>query len=178
MEKLIDKYLNKQIAIQLNKLPIEIVPEMADPNQDQNEEWKIWNPIPSQVTNEEIKDFELRLGYQLPESYKTFLKYKHFYELQIGECSFCEHPAGIWMASLSKMIFDGYPRAFLIDTGRIPFAAWSDWGVLCFDTTTKHHQNDYPIVLWDHEVFDQFEPKHLNFATMIIELDKMETEKK
>lgn len=172
MEKIIDKYLDELISIELNKLPGEIVPEMSDPNQDKNEEWRIWNPIQSRVTDEEIEEFESRLGYKLPESYKKFLKHKHFYELQIGECSFCEHPSGIWRASLSEMIFDGYPREFLIDTGRIPFANWSDWGLLCFDTTVENHNNDYSIVLWDHEVFDEFEPKYSNFNNMIIELDK------
>ncbi len=176
MEKIIDKYLDQLISIELNKLPGEIVPEMSDPDQEKNEEWRIWNPIQSKVTDEEIEEFESRLGHKLPESYKKFLKYKHFYELQIGECSFCEHPAGIWRASLSEMIFDGYPREFLIDAGRIPFANWSDWGLLCFDTTAENQNNDYPIVLWDHEIFDEFEPKYSNFDNMIIELDKEEKE--
>tara|TARA_R110002050_G_scaffold263024_1_gene403409 strand:+ start:7363 stop:7896 length:534 start_codon:yes stop_codon:yes gene_type:complete len=172
MKRIIDKYLDELISNKLNELPREIVPEMSDPNQDKNEEWRIWNPIPSKVTDEEIKEFESRLGHNLPESYKSFLKYQHFYDLQIGECSFCEHPFGIWRASLSEMIFDGYPREFLIDTGRIPFANWSDWGLLCFDTTVEHYNNDYPIVFWDHEVFDEFEPKYSNFDSMITGLDK------
>ena len=176
MEKIIDKYLDELISIELNKLPRQIVSEMSDPNQDKNEEWRIWNPIQSTVTDEEIKEFESRLGHNLPESYTKFLKHKHFYELQIGECSFCEHPARIWRASLSEMIFDGYPREFLIDTGRIPFANWSDWGLLCFDTTVENQNSDHPIVLWDHEVFDEFESKYPNFDNMIIELDKDEKE--
>lgn len=172
MEKIIDKHLDELVAIELNKLPCEIVPEMADPNQDKNEEWRIWNPIQSRVTDDEIEEFESRLGHKLPESYKRFLKHKHFYELQINECSFCEHQARVWRASLSEMIFEGYPREYLIDTGRIPFANWSDWGLLCFDTTANHNNNDYPVVLWDHEVFDEFESKYSNFETMIKELDK------
>jgi len=176
MDQIIDKYLEKLIAIGLNKLPSKIVTEMADPNQDKDEEWRVWNPIISRVTNDEIEEFELKLGHKLPESYKKFLKYKHFYNLQISECSFCEHPAGIWRESLIEIIFDGYPRNFLIDTGRIPFANWSDWGLLCFDTTSEHTNNDYPIVLWDYEISYEFEPKYSNFDTMIIELDKEEKE--
>ena len=176
MEKLIDKYLDELVAIGLNQLPGEIVPEMADPNQDEKEEWRVWLPIQSRVTDDEIKEFELRLGHALPETYKRFLKYKHFYELEIGECSFCEHPSGNWRASLSEMIFDGYPREFLIDKGRIPFANWSDWGLLCFDSTVEHPKNDYPIVLWDHEISDEFELMYPNFETMLIELDKEESE--
>jgi len=151
MEKIIDKYLDELISIELNKLPGQIVSEMSDPNQDKNEEWRIWNPIQSTVTDEEIKEFESRLGHNLPESYTK-------------------------RASLSEMIFDGYPREYLIDTGRIPFANWSDWGLLCFDTTVENQNSDYPIVLWDHEVFDEFESKYSNFDNMIIELDKEEKE--
>lgn len=96
MEKIIDKYLDGLISIELNKLPIEIVPEMSDPNQHKNEEWRVWNLIQSKVNEKEVAEFESELGYKLPESYKKFLKHKHFYELQIGEYSFREHPAGIW----------------------------------------------------------------------------------
>lgn len=174
MEQIIDKYLQELIDIELNRLPGQIVVEMADPNQDTSEEWRIWNPIQSRVTDDEIEEFESRLGYILPDSYKRFLRHKHFYELQINECSFCAHPAGIWRAALSEMIFNGYPREFLIDKGRIPFANWSDWGLLCFDITAEHTNNDYPIVLWGHDEFDEFEPKYANFETMIRELDEEE----
>ncbi|WPP49649.1 SMI1/KNR4 family protein [Catalinimonas niigatensis] len=172
MEKIIDKYLNRLISIELNKLPQDIEPEMSDPNQDQNEEWIIWFPVPSKVKDEEIIEFESRLGYRLPESYKRFLKFKHFYELQISECSFCEHPVNTWRYSLSEMVFDGYPRELLIDKGRIPFANWSDWGLLCFDTTKEFENQDYPIVLWDHEISDEFEPRYSDFESMIYKLDK------
>ena len=171
MEQIIDEYLKELTDLQLNKLPTKIVTEMADPNQDENEEWRIWNPVKSQVTDIEIEEFESRLGHKLPKSYIKFLKYKHFYELQISECSFCEHPLGIWRASLSEMIFNEYPRELLLDKGKIPFANWSDWGLLCFDTNNKHTNNEYPIVLWDHEMFDEFEPKYINFEAMINELN-------
>lgn len=41
MEKIIDKYLDELISIELNKLPGEIVPEMSDPNQGKNGEFGI-----------------------------------------------------------------------------------------------------------------------------------------
>ena len=69
------------------------------------------------------------------------------------------------------MIFNEYPRELLLDKGKIPFANWSDWGLLCFDTNNKHTNNEYPIVLWDHEMFDEFEPKYINFEAMINELN-------
>ena len=175
MEKIIDKYLEMTIKAGLNRLPVKIETEMADSNQDKNEEWRIWNPIPSKATDKEISEFEDYIGYKLPDSYNRFLKYKHFYELMISECSFCSHPVNVWRAALTKMIFEGYPREFLIDTGRIPFADWSDWGLLCFDTTIKVQNNDYPIVLWDHEICDEFEIKYKSFEEMIFQLDNEDT---
>ena len=176
MEHIIDTYLKELLDAELNTLPIQIVPEMSDPNQDKNSEWQIWHPVASTVTDADIEVFERRIGHQFPTSYKRFLQYKHFYELQIGSCSFCEHPFGIWHASLATMIFDGDPREFLIDKGRIPFANWSDWGLLCFDTTAQCEANDYPIVLWDHEDAGQFEFQFSNFETMLFELDQEEKE--
>lgn len=172
MEELIDKHLDRLVSIELNKLPIPIQKEMEDPNQNKDDEWKTWLPIKSTVSNLDIADFESTIGFKLPESFKTFLKHKHFYELQIGECTFCEHPVNIWRKSFSDMIFDGYPREFLIDKGRIPFANWSDWGLLCFDTTLKSVDNNYPIVLWDHERSDDFEIVYQDFESMLIELEK------
>ena len=172
MEKVIDKYLNDLIIHGLNKTVGDVVLEMADPNQAREEEWRIWNPIRSTVTDQEIEAFQSRIGHKLPESYKRFLKHKHFYELYIGELSFCTHPPGIWRTSLSEMIFEGYPREYLFDKGRIPFADWSDWGHLCFDTSAECKDNDYPIVLWDHDQSDEFEYKYQNFESMLFELDR------
>lgn len=172
MEKIIDKYLEEIISKDLNKLPGKIEKEMVDPNQDNNKEWKKWLPIPSTVTETDLVEYENKIGYKLPDSYKRFLKHNHFYELWIAECSFFSHPIHSWKSELYKMIFKGFPKEFLIDKGRIPFADWSDWGMLCFDTTAECENHDYPIFLWDHEISDEFEPKYQNFESMIIELDK------
>tara|TARA_R110001583_G_scaffold127391_2_gene278990 strand:- start:430 stop:669 length:240 start_codon:yes stop_codon:yes gene_type:complete len=69
-----------------------------------------------------------------------------------------------------KMIFNGYPSEDLIEKGRIPFANWSDWGLLCFDTTADCKNNNYPIVLWDHEVYDEFQIQYSDFENMITKL--------
>ncbi|MGJ8594230.1 MAG: SMI1/KNR4 family protein [Aquaticitalea sp.] len=170
MEEIIDKYLNETIALDLNSLPIQIEPEMAEKNADQNKEWKKWYPIYSTVTDLELEELEIEIGHKLPSNYKRFLKYKHFYELQIAECSFYKHPIRTWRAEIIKMIFKGYPSEDLIETGRIPFASWSDWGLLCFDTTLACKNNNYPIVLWDHEVFDEFTIQYSDFENMMEEL--------
>ncbi|WP_199563195.1 hypothetical protein [Runella aurantiaca] len=92
IKNIIDTYLKKWVDIELNKLPGQIETEMSDPNQDKNEEWRIWLPIDSKVTDSEIEEIEGRIRHIFPDDYKAFLKHKHFYELQIFEASFCEHP--------------------------------------------------------------------------------------
>lgn len=176
MEEIIDKYLNEIVSTELNSLPMEIEPEMADPNQDKSEEWRTWFPVKSTVSDDEIKAFESQLKYSLPEAYKSFLKYKYFYDLSIHECRFCDHPIRNWKETLLGMMTDDYPSEFLIEKGRIPFADWSDWGLLCFDTTAECKDFDYPIVLWDHEVYDQYQLMYDSFEAMLIQLDQEEME--
>ena len=175
IKNIIDQYLKKWVDNELNSLPINIEPEMADPNQDKNEEWKTWFPIDSKVTNTEIEEIENRIGHKFPKDYKTFLKHKHFYELQISEASFCENPINTWRASLSEMIFNGFSSGFLIEKRFIPFANWSDWGVLCFDTNRNKDDGNYPVVLWDHKAANQFQDKYNDFYELITILDQEET---
>lgn len=172
IKNIIDIYLRKWVDMGINQLPVQIETEMSDLNQDMSEEWRTWFPVNSKVTDEEINDIENRIGYEFPEDYKTFLKHKHFYELQISEVSFCEHPINIWRASLTEMIFDGYPKEFLIDKGYIPFANWSDWGMLCFDTNKNQNDKNYPIVLWDHELADEVQYQYEDFYDMIEKIDQ------
>ncbi len=170
MEEIVNKYLNEIVSLKINAKPGEVEPEMLNDNNDNSQEWKSWYPIPSTVTDSELADLEKELGYKLPLSYKKFLKIKHFYELYLSECSFCSHPVRTWRAKIMEMVFDGYPSEDIIETGRIPFASWSDWGLLCFDTTSECQNNDYPIVRWDHEIYDQFEFMYSNFEEMLVEL--------
>lgn len=176
IEKIIDVYLDALVCDKQNKLPLPIVPAMADAKQDNEEEWRIWYPIKSAVTDKELKRFESSIGCTLPESYKQFLKYKHFYELQIGACTFCEHPAGVWETSLSAMIFDESSKEQVFDKGKIPFATWEDWALLCFDTTAKNDREEYAIVLWDPEACDCFEFVYDSLEDMMISLHEEQTE--
>ncbi|MFN3138990.1 MAG: SMI1/KNR4 family protein [Allomuricauda sp.] len=171
MEEIIAKYLNYWVDKGLNYLPTEIEKEMLGPSNSSQDDWKMWMPIPSIVTDSDIYSFEESIGFKYPREYKKFLKFKHFYDLIIGECSFCAHPINSWRKELSDFIYNGYPKECIIEKGKIPFANWSDWGLLCFDTTLVD-ENDYPIVLWDHEYQDEFEFKYSNFETMLFELDK------
>ena len=171
IKDIIDSHLKKWGDLQMNKLPGHIEAEMADPDQDKSEEWRTWTPIDSKVTDKEIQDFEEQIGHRLPDTYKVFLKHKHFYDLQISEVSFCSHPVNIWRSKQVDRIFDGYPREFLINKGYLPFADWSDWGLLCFDTTRHKGDYNYPIVLWDHEIADDVKDEYDDFLSMLVKVD-------
>tara|TARA_R110002111_G_scaffold213038_1_gene276178 strand:- start:33 stop:296 length:264 start_codon:yes stop_codon:yes gene_type:complete len=86
------------------------------------------------------------------------------------------HSVNTWSASLNKIIFEGYPREFLIDKGKLPFSSWSDWGfyvlILLYQSQTKN----YTIVLWDHEKCEKFGPKYESFEQMIYQLNKDNTQ--
>ena len=171
IKNIIDTYLKKWLDIGLNKLPGQIETEMSDPSQDKKEEWRIWFPIDSKVTDDEIEEIEGQIGSKLPDDYKVFLKHKHFYDLHISEVSFCRHPVNTWRARLTEMIFDGYQTEYLIEKGYIPFADWSDWGLLCFDTNRNKENNNYPIVLWYHETADEVKDEYKDFYDLITNLD-------
>lgn len=174
---IIDKHLKRFEELGGNRLPQEIEPEMlsaepAEEDDDEDEEWQTWISIPAKVSDDEIREFEELIGHRLPEDYKTFLQHKHFYELIIDQASFCPHPVNTWRADQSEKIFNGYPRELLIDRGFIPIADWSDWGLLCFDTTLNSADFNYPVVLWDHENFEAVEDMYADFYEMMVKLDE------
>ncbi len=168
---IVDKHLDRAVEEGMNMLAGDIAKEMLAPGKPKYADTKNWLAIPSTVTDEEITNLEAKLGYALPEDYKTFLKYKHFYELYIFEAQFCKHPIHTWWEELEDMVFDGYPKEDLYDKGWIPFATWSDWGMLCFDVNKNDGTNNYPIVLWDHEESDEVSDRYDNFYDMMVKLD-------
>ncbi|MFT3679915.1 MAG: SMI1/KNR4 family protein [Ferruginibacter sp.] len=169
---IIDRHLQNWIDKKLNALPVKIEFEMTNPVEAVDHEgWQKWYPVDSTVTDTEIEELESQLNARLPVSYKLFLKHKHFYDLYISEARFSGHEIRNWKQHRVDMIFNGYPAEFLIDRGYIPFADWSDWGLLCFDTNQPAAENDYPIILWDHEYWDQYEPFSDNFQSLLVKLN-------
>ncbi|MCL9806828.1 SMI1/KNR4 family protein [Flavobacterium amniphilum] len=171
IKSIIDTNLERWLEMGFNELPIKIEREMSHPDNKSEEEYQTWLPIESKITDIEIEEFETQLGYKLPVDYKIFLKHKHFYELQISEVSFCSHPINIWRAKQTEMIFDGYPTEFLIEKGFIPFAGWSDWGLLCFDANRNKEDHNYPIVLWDYEMAEDVQDEYKDFYDLMTNID-------
>ena len=69
------------------------------------------------------------------------------------------------------MIFDGWPKDWLLDKGRLPFANWEDWGLLCFDVSKGLVDGEYPVILWDHDRPEEVKPMSDNFKSLLQFLD-------
>ena len=84
-KELIHKFVDDGL-IELNKLGLmtksgSFPKEMKDDSFDRNQEYNKWKAVESTVTNPDITELEVIVNCELPNSFKTFLKYKHFYEL-------------------------------------------------------------------------------------------------
>jgi len=173
---IIDRYLQKWIDMGLNKMPVGVEPEMADTAGEDEEGYTTWYPINSTITDEEIGELEVALGHALPPSYKVFLKHKHFYEIYIDEAHFDKQEIRGWKTNLTRKTFDSWPQELLINKGYLPFVRWSDWGELCFDTNRASIDNEYPVILWDHDDWLIFKPFSDNFQEALTKLDRLSEE--
>jgi hypothetical protein len=166
----VDKSLQILQALDLMKLPHPDMPEeMIDKTRKGNKDWIPWKAVPSRVTNEDIKELENRIGLKYPDLYVEFLKYRHFYELNnLKEITFHRHCIRDWKQELVNMYFHSWKPDQIIGEGYIPFANYSDWGIICFDTNTTADRSRYPIVMIDHEVlYDEPVPKEKLYSSFI-----------
>ena len=153
--QLIDESLADSESKKLNCRPGEI-PDAMQTGESQDD-WKYWRAVASTVTDLDMLDMEGLLGVHLSPQYQELLRHKHFIELQIGEASIFSHPIGTWKATIKEAVFGGYPKELLIEKGYLPFADYSDWGLLCFRVTEQNANGEYPIYRWDHECPEEFE---------------------
>ncbi|AXT59285.1 hypothetical protein D1816_02615 [Aquimarina sp. AD10] len=127
--------------------------EMFDPTIPIDSDWKGWKPIPSVLDDSDLNRLEKMIGIELPRSYRHFLKYKHFYELDIPDftVNFPTHLPDKSLNGFKEWFFEYYEPKLLIEKGLIYFAGFEDYGLLCFDSTKKRENSEYPIVFIDHE---------------------------
>jgi len=134
--------------------------EMQDGAFDRRNDYNSWVAIPSQATNEEIAKLEAVLDRNFPESFRYFLKYKHFYELflpGVTEVNFYPHPLKNWQKKYLEMYAYDWVQEEIIQKGFVPFANHEDWGMLCFDARKPVENNEYPIMMIDHELVGEIE---------------------
>ncbi|MCP2045924.1 hypothetical protein L1278_003997 [Pontibacter sp. HSC-36F09] len=128
-----------------------------------------WQPSDSLIKDSEIEALESEIKHPLPISFKQYLKYKNFYELApiSNVWMFTPLVPKEWKRVMLKNVFNGWPKDYLYNKGMIPFANYSDWGMLCFDTNTKDKNGEYQIIRWDHENEEEYEVFANNFADLM-----------
>lgn len=172
ISRVVDKYFDFMIEKGANYSYADFVPESMLVGARGDEEWAFWTPLKSTVDEKQIAELERVVNKQLPESYKFFLRQKHFVELMLGgyQVQFFSNLPGLLAATFDNKIQDNYPE--LIERNYLPFADLSDHGVVCFDANGSFEENEYPVVSFDHE--DGFtEPSwyEQNFERMFVEFE-------
>lgn len=141
--------------------------EMIESEDPKNKSLKIWKPIASTITDEELNELENKIAKKLPKSYREFLKYKFFKEFMLEDygIDFPSHLPNKTIADILERN-DIFEDDFM-PKGLIYFADFSDWGMLCFDTNQEREDGEFPIVMIDHE---DMETSHLyaeNFRDLL-----------
>ena len=151
IDKTLDKMAKEEILMKTSdpKMPI----EMFDSTIESDSDWKAWKPISSILVDSDLNRLEEMIGIKLPLSYRHFLNYKHFYELDISDfaVNLPTHLPDESLDGFKKWFFEYYESELLIEKGLIFFAGFQDYGLLCFDSNEKRKDNEYPIVYIDDE---------------------------
>jgi hypothetical protein len=151
----------------------EIPKSMLDKTKEPDDEgYSFWLPIDSTVTDNEILELEKLFGHKLPDSFKFFLKQKHFIDLHLGQDpDFFNLLPGRLQKNYKEIIDTFYWT--LLDRNYLPFANYGDWGVLCFNANISSSTYDYEIVILDHD--DNYQNQKIyaiNFLSMFGLFDK------
>lgn len=146
--------------------------DMIDHSAELVHNQQLWRPIDSIIEDKDLNQLELKIGYKLPEAYRTFLKYKHFYSLYIpdGSIGFPPHLPDKNCSALLELIFEYHVPELVIGQGYIYFADFYDYGLLCFDTNANVENADYPVVYICHDELDDEHNVHLyanNFMALL-----------
>lgn len=157
-------------------LPDVLVPEyMIDG--DKSSPYKdivFWKPVPAKIPKEQFVEFENKIGFLLPETYKDFLSYKYFIELNFGHAAGFFRHTNSWVEDYYNIISDfGFQHS--LDRGLIPFANDTDQGYFCFDTNNIAFDNEYRIVTYDRDFEEQVYPSikgQFTFIDLVKELEQ------
>ena len=177
MEKIIrvvDRYFAFMDELDGNSFLEELIPEsMLNRNKSSIYEGiKHWISIKSTITNNEIAELESHYNCRFPDSYKYFLKHRHFIELDIGAyaISFFKNLPNTFVEDTKEEIANFYN--ILPERKYFPFAREGDFGVLCFDMNEQVENHDYKIVRFEHVDLEAKPKKYSeNFITMFDEFE-------
>ena len=127
-----------------------------------------WKMVPSNLSDEEIQEAEIKLSAKLPIEYKWFVQYKFFVELHVHNNSILFH--GITNeVRLNKIVSDNlenfYSR-YVIDQGYIAIADFYDYGWVLLNSD----ENDASVYV---AMYDSIDRKYYyaSSLTEILSLD-------
>jgi hypothetical protein len=157
------------------QLPDDLVPEyMIDYNKKSPYEGIVfWKSVPANITKEQFAEFENKIGFPLPETYKNFLSYKYYIELNFGHAAEFFPHTNTWKEDYNNVISDFGQDC--LDRGLIPFARDTDQGYFCFDTKNVEFGNEYRILTCDRYFEEQVYPSikgQFTFIGLIRELEQ------
>jgi SMI1-KNR4 cell-wall len=182
ISKVLDKYFDfcKEPGqeLSLSDMTESIPKEMLDQSKGKNQEdddYSYWIPLKSAVTEKEMSDLESLLRNKLPASFKYFLQQRYFMEIHFNDVDFFSNLPGLLVPAFREKIDNYYPQ--LPRKNYLPFASYMDYGVLAFDANKIAVNNEYEIVILDHE--DDYNATKFyasNFLSLFDTLHKQLTE--
>lgn len=147
---------------------VEIPENMVDTKKPEKGGVHAWKPIDSLISDEKLVELEENIAYKLPPSYKSFLQYKHFYQLASWtKVSFPRVPSNSWFEELEDLFFDAGGEEDLLDKGYIAFAKYAPESIVCFNVNEADEDGEYQVVLWNEEEPDEHEELAENFEELL-----------
>lgn len=174
IHKFVDGGINELKKNGMMTKPGNIPLEMRTDSFDRRNEYNDWKAIESTVTDVDIVELEVLVNCELPNSFKVFLKYKHYYELflpGVTEVGFYSHPIDTWKKNYIQNYSYDWIQEDLIENRFVPFANHEDCGILCFDARKSVEQNEFPILMIDHERVGEIE-SYTKFNNNFMEMVK------
>lgn len=112
--------------------------------------WVQWKPLPSTVTEAEVRALEEEFGAEFPPLFRAFLTTSFVMNLEGGDVRLPALPSDAPLGEIQSMLEAWAP---LHESGYLAFADGpNDAGPLCFDTRRPREDGDCPVVLIDHEL--------------------------
>ena len=109
----------------------------------------VWKAIDNQISDKDIADFESELNIVLPLSYKTYLKYKHFYEM-FWDLDVFLYPKPIHSWNNILIENNEEMQEEILEKGYFAIGRYSDCGVIALKLTDNENKEG-EIVLFDYE---------------------------
>lgn len=128
----------------------------------------IWKAIDSQISDEDIDKLESELDVILPLSYKSYLKYKHFYGI-FWDIDVFLYPKPIY--SWDKILIEENQemQEEILDEGYFAIGRYSDYGVIVLKLTDDENKEG-GVFLFDCETQEAkvLEPTFTEFLNQIL----------